>query len=206
MLYQGQELEIDRCPHCQVATPHLICAFETDAADHKNSHQRHWVIYRCTTCGGIITTGSRGGGRGLVNEIYPALTVVNAAIPERAREYLTHAINSLHAPPGAVMLTASSVDAMLKAKNYKDGSLHDRINKAAKDHLITSEMAAWAHEVRLDANAQRHSEETVTLPSAEDAQHSIDFATALAEFMFVLPERVKRGRTAIKPEPEMTTA
>ncbi len=52
------------------------------------------------------------------------------------------------------MLAASSIDAMLKEKGYKVGGLYDRIKQAAKDHLITDEMAAWAHDVRLDANDQ----------------------------------------------------
>jgi Domain of unknown function (DUF4145) len=56
------------------------------------------------------------------------------------------------------MLAASAVDAMLKHKNYTVGSLKDRIDKAANDHLITSEMAAWAHEIRLDANDERHAQ------------------------------------------------
>jgi hypothetical protein len=39
------------------------------------------------------------------------------------------------------MLSASAVDAMLKVKGYKSGSLYSRIDKAAEDHMITSEMA-----------------------------------------------------------------
>jgi len=92
------------------------------------------------------------------------------------------------------MLAASSIDAMLKAKNYKEGSLYSRIDQAAADHLITAEMAAWAHDVRLDANDQRHADEAESLPSDEDARRALDFAEALGDFMFVLPARVKRGR------------
>jgi len=92
------------------------------------------------------------------------------------------------------MLTASAVDAMLKDKGYKEGSLNSRIDSAAKDHLITAEMAAWAHEIRLEANDQRHADESAALPSATDAQKVIEFATALAQFMYVLPARVERGR------------
>lgn len=115
-------------------------------------------------------------------------------LPSRAREFLSQAIASLHAPAGAVMLTASAVDAMLKDKGYKDGNLNARIEAAAKDHLITSEMAAWAHEIRLDANDQRHADEGAILPTAADASKVIDFANALAQFLFVLPARVARGR------------
>jgi hypothetical protein len=92
------------------------------------------------------------------------------------------------------MLTASAVDAMLKEKGYKEGSLNNRIDAAAKNHLITEEMAAWAHEIRLDANEQRHADEGATLPSGADAVKVIEFANALAQFLYVLPARVERGR------------
>jgi len=93
------------------------------------------------------------------------------------------------------MLAASSVDAMLKAKAYRARTLFDRINKAAEDHLITGEMAQWAHSVRLDANEPRHADEQAPLPSPEDARRSLDFALALGEFLFVLPSKVNRGIT-----------
>lgn len=99
----------------------------------------------------------------------------------------------MSAPAGVVVLAASAVDAMLKAKNYKDGSLYARIDKAAQDHEITSDMAAWAHEVRLDANEQRHSDDSAPLPGTEDAARLIEFVRALGTFMFVLPSRIKRG-------------
>lgn len=92
------------------------------------------------------------------------------------------------------MLAASSVDSMLKAKGYADGTLYARIEKAMKDHVITEDMAAWAHEVRLDANDQRHADEVAALPSMDDAQRVIDFTMALAELLFVLPSRITRGR------------
>ena len=94
------------------------------------------------------------------------------------------------------MLTASCVDAMLKDKGYKDGSLNARIDAAAKAHFITAGMAAWAHEVRLDANDQRHADESAVLPSEADAAKAIEFANALAQFLYVLPARVERGRKA----------
>lgn len=131
-----------------------------------------------------------------VEEVYPDVESVNVDVPSPAGDYLTQAIASRHAPAGAVMLAASAVDAMLKAKKYTDGSLYTRIDTAAAEHVITAEMAAWAHEVRLDANDQRHADEAATLPSGEDAARSIAFAKALAEFLFVLPAMVRRGRKA----------
>jgi len=92
------------------------------------------------------------------------------------------------------MLAGSAVDAMLKDKSYTEGSLYTRINKAAKDHLITSDMASWAHEVRLDANEQCHSDTQAELPTEEDARRAAEFARALGQFLFALSARVTRGR------------
>lgn len=129
-----------------------------------------------------------------IAKIWPEPQVVYEELPSRAKDFLAQAVSSIHAPAGAVMLTASAVDAMLKEKGYRDGSLYARIDAAAKNHLITEEMAAWAHEIRLDANDQRHADEEAPLPAAADAEKVIEFARALAQFLFVLPARVERGR------------
>jgi hypothetical protein len=167
-------------------------------SDHSGGNVRYWSAYVCSTCGGVVVASAHAQGYD-VQQIFPQPDSVDEAIPEAARSYLTQALQSLHAPAGAVMLAASAVDAMLKAKSYKTGNLYGRIEKAAADHLITQEMATWAHQVRLDANDQRHADEAVTLPNMNDAKRCIAFAKALGEFMFVLPSRVQRGLAESKP-------
>ena len=71
--------------------------------------------------------------------------------------------------------------------------MYARIEAAAQQHLITSDVAKWAHAVRLDANDQRHADETAPLPTTSDAKRCIDFAVAFGEILFVLPARVQRG-------------
>ena len=132
---------------------------------------------------------------GEITDVWPTPQSVDDSVPDRARAFLQQAISSIAAPSGAVMLTASAVDSMLKDKGYKEGSLYKRIDKAAADHLITVEMAEWAHEVRLDANDQRHADDEGALPDEADARKSIEFTLALAQFLFVLPARVAQGRS-----------
>lgn len=129
----------------------------------------------------------------VIEESYPSTPIISDSIPEKPRELLRQAQNSLHAPAGAIMLCASAVDAMLKEQSYTKGSLYARIDKAAADHLITNEMAEWAHQVRLDANDQRHADEEASLPTEKGAELAFDFAIAFAEYLFVLPSRVSRG-------------
>ena len=183
---------LERCPHCSVHKPYMYKLFASETTDHANRNKRMWCVYRCGNCGGVVTASAQQMGLEAV-EIYPSPKSVEDAIPNRAKEYLRQAIDSIHAPAGAVMLAASSVDAMLQEKNYKTGSLYQRIEKAVEDHLITSEMAKWAHEVRLDANDQRHADDNTSLPNGTDAKKVIDFVTALAQFLFVLPQMVNRG-------------
>ena len=210
-LRHGSVLGLRRCPHCKVARPNLANKYELNTADHKSLLNRHWVVYVCTVCGGAVlaaggvseTTG--GGVRyNKITEIYPGESEVSEAVPDRARRFLTQAGETLHAPDGSVMVAASAVDAMLKEKGYKAGSLYSRIDKAVEGHVITREMAQWAHQVRLDANDPRHADEASAPHTLASAKLVYDFATALAEFLFVLPARVTRGVTASAPREDET--
>lgn len=195
----GSQLELDRCPFCNVDRPYLgsMSGFET--LDYLGGNKRYWRSYKCARCGGVVTASAAADG-GDVLQFYPSTSDVDTTLPEKAREYLKQAINSLQAPAGGVMLAASAVDEMLKANGYKEGGLYDRINKAADNHLITREMALWAHDVRIGANEQRHADELAPLPSTEEAKRCVDFALALGQFLFVLPARVQRGIMDTKKE------
>ena len=191
-----QMLPLERCPHCNVSKPSLKRAWGQKTQNYAGDNPRYWGTYICANCGGMVLAVSPGDLNTDISEVWPAPQVVSDVVPARAREFLSQAISSQHAPAGAVMLAASSVDAMLKKKGLKNGSLNARIDEAAKTHLITQEMAAWAHDIRLDANDQRHADDAAPLPNEADAKKAIEFASALAQFLFVLPAHVERGRKA----------
>jgi hypothetical protein len=65
---------------------------------------------------------------------------------------------------------------------------------AEKDGVLTKHMADWAHDIRLDANDERHADEDAAPASPDDAKRCLEFAEVLADLLFVLPARVKRGR------------
>lgn len=190
-----QNLQLPRCPHCAIANPYLGKTHQFETRQHDGSRRRRWCVYVCGSCGGAVTAWAVDFGS-TVQDYFPSSESVDEEIPDRPRAYLQQANESLHAPAGAVMLAASAVDAMLKAKGLESGSLYTRIEQGVRDGLVTAEMARWAHEVRLDANDQRHADQVATLPSREDAERVMEFAMALAEFLFVLPARVQRGLQA----------
>jgi hypothetical protein len=198
MPYLHGKLDLERCPHCNVDAPHFDHVW-TGQSQSAMGGKRFWVVYFCNRCGGAVL-GSARTFPGESTELYPSSeSMDDEAIPTNARTYLNQAISSQHAPAGAVMLAASAVDAMLKSKGYRDGSLYSRIEKAVSDHLITEDMGTWAHEVRLDANEQRHADDSYEIPDEADAKRVIEFTKALALFMFVLPKMVKRGIAEAAP-------
>jgi len=197
-MINGNELPLERCPHCSVAKPRIarIGYLDTTASERRNTRYWHW--YGCASCGGVLLTVATPSSPSVITKMWSDGDLLSDSIPERARAFLKQAMECLHAPSGAQVLAASDVDSMLKAKGYKDGSLYSRIKEAEAAYLITPEMAEWAHEVRLDANDQRHADEDAPLPTRDEAEKTIEFAKALAEFLFVLPAMVSRGRR--KPE------
>jgi hypothetical protein len=179
-------------------------------ANHAESSSFVWAGYACASCGmGVLAGASLRPNHAQTLTpwdaphaqlasagIFPSPRVLSNDIPDTARRYLEQAWDSLHAPDGAVMLAASSVDAMLKAKQLRNGSLYSRVNEARDSHLITPDIADWAHEIRLDANEVRHADTAQPHHDVASATRVLDFATALADVLFVLPARVQRGRNS----------
>ncbi len=126
--------------------------------------------------------------------VWPASKSYSNDIPDRPRQALIDADGTLAYPSPSIVSSATAVDWMLKIKGLTEGSLGRRIDEAARQHLITDDMRAWAHEVRLGANAERHADLETPAPTVDEARRQLSFAEALAEILFVLPARVTRGR------------
>ncbi len=131
-----------------------------------------------------------------MTEYFPRPDIVDSLIPERPKRYLQEAIDTIHSPTASIIVCAGAVDAMLKEKGLKDGTLYARIQQARENHLITPEMATWAHQVRMDANDERHVDDAALIPTSDDALKAIAFTKALAELLFVLPTKVSAGLQA----------
>ncbi len=196
----SDQLMIERCPQCGIAAPNLYRTWLDSQQDRFSDILIQWAAYKCQSCSqyclvygvGPASMASQEGI--LVEKIYPEPELsIPEELPDRAREYLRQAKESIGQPAGAVVLAASAVDSMLKAKGYKEGSLYSRIDKAASDHLITDGMAKWAHHVRLESNSQRHADDSDPLPTVEDARRVIKFTDALVQFLFVLPALIDQG-------------
>lgn len=204
-LHEGIVYGLERCPQCGVATP-LISKIGTACLHYESSHhydQDKWFFTgSCSRCRRhVLFYGEtlekpdykdKEPKRISILKTYPSLESASNELPVAAARFLQQALESLHAPDGALMLAASAIDAMLKSKGYTEGTLYSRIRSASKDHVLTDDMAAWAHEIRLSANEPRHADENFEGATPDDAEQVIAFAKALGQYLFELPARVKK--------------
>lgn len=189
---------LDRCPQCGIAVPHLEVQHHQLTSD--GPFADRFVILSCKSCRHCTMVKATLAGN--VIEVWPAPKQYSTDIPDKARRALQDANAALGIPSLSIVGSARAVDFMLAERGISGGkgtNLAARINEAAAQHLITPDMKAWADEVRLDANAERHADTTMGEPTKADAERCLRFAEALAEILFELPARVSRGR---KPAPK----
>lgn len=208
-LLLGRMLALPRCPHCATASPTIELRHTFNAVAGNIGFMPPgatilvWRVYTCGSCAGLIAAASTAGSvadaglQDLLNTkavwLVPNPPTLNAGLPASVQYYLQQAHDTLGAPAACIIMAASAINAMLKEKKLEDGTLHARIEQAADEGIITREMAALAHDIRLDANNERHADAAVPRATNADAQRCLEFADALAEMLFVLPARVKRG-------------
>lgn len=189
----------DTCPHCRVKSPRLYEVYNSEQPLHRTDGKDPaiWAAFACSNCGSLVVAALAGFGSAvyyrLPYKVFPSTPKAHEDIPETARVFLQQAMDTLHAPDAAAVMAGSAVDAMLKALSLENGSLYSRIDDALKLGLITKNMADWAHSVRLGSNRPRHADTERPHTTAEEAEQSVEFAEALAQFLFVLSARVERG-------------
>ncbi|TPW04554.1 MAG: Uncharacterized protein FD125_1079 [bacterium] len=195
---QGSLNEVTRCPHCSVAAPvlRLVWQSENKIQRQDGGPQSRWAAYACTRCGHVVLAKGNPAepvANPQIIEIIPEARTAHEDVPQPARRFLQQAFETLHAPDAAAVMAGSAVDAMLKEKGLRDGSLYTRIDQALAGNILTESMANWAHEVRLGSNRPRHADEQRPHVSEAEARQSVEFAEALGQFLFVLTARIERG-------------
>lgn len=190
-----------RCPHCAIDKPALEQYWVSHTLIERGTPgPRHrWAVYACHSCGGMVLAkgvANEDSDRAGIIATFPSPRTIHADIPDPARRFLQQAVETLHAPDAAAMVAGSAVDAMLKTLGYEKGSVYERIEKAVSDHKLTEDMGAWAHEVRLGSNRPRHADAEKPHVEPAEAKQSVEFAEALAFFLFVLTKRIERGKKA----------
>lgn len=199
--------DIQRCPHCNIADPNLGNP-ENFSTQGRRTSQRFWAKLLCNSCGGVILIEYKNQGNPEILEMWPEEELIDETIPDRPADLLEQALKSFESNPvGSIVTTSAAIDAMLNDRGYteetartrlkgtkKKSDLFNRIQLMAEDHLITPDMADWAHVVRKWANIQRHQNDKTPLPTQEEAEEVYYFAEIFSEYLYVLPQRVQDSK------------
>ena len=187
----------ERCPYCGKAHPTLEHVWDAKSDPKRTIGKipKWWFGYQCKSCSGVVSISCiaiplSASTKLLVDGVFPNTWSPSEVIPDFVTRFLTQAHETLSSPDASVLMSASSIDAMLKDKGLEKGSLYSRIDEAVSQGFITKNMAKWAHLVRLDSNKPRHADITDKALGSEDAKRSLDFAKALAELLYILPSRI----------------
>lgn len=195
---------LQRCPHCNIARPEMTVLWKSDCIipSNQSGYGHNWATYKCNSCCHVVLAQSELGNQSTTRmlKLFPAPEDLPNDLPERVRIYLRQAIESIHSPDGSVMLAGAAVDAMLKLKGLNSGSVYSRIDEAVKKHILTPDMASWAHEVRLGSNRPRHADTEQPHVSENEAKQAVEFTRMLGHLLFVLPAKIEKGLQGTKTE------
>ncbi len=68
----SNKLDLQSCPHCSIDPPELFREWGIATTDRAGNRTRHWIVYKCVACGGLVTASADSLG-GAVRECYPAV-------------------------------------------------------------------------------------------------------------------------------------
>ncbi len=113
-----------------------------------------------------------------------------------AREILQQANDAKLFPVACVTTASRAVEAMLAEAGIANRklSLKKRIDKAVEGGLLPPIMGEWAHEVREFGRDGHTDEDPSDLPDKEEVAHVLQYANMLAQYLFVLPLRIRKAR------------
>ena len=123
----------------------------------------------------------------------PTSTGAPEDTPTKAANYYRQGMENLRNNYDAAgSMFRSALEAGLKEKFPDiDGSLYERIEKAANQQGLTPDLADWAHRIRLDGNDAVHGDEEFL---KEDAERLHAFTELVFLYLFTLPGMLEKAR------------
>ncbi len=94
----------------------------------------------------------------------------------------------------AAVMARSSLQAALRGNGAKGGSLKAEIDDLASRGLLPPIIRDWSHNLRLLGNESAHPQASQPATDPKDARDTVRFLDFLFEYLYDLPERIKKYR------------
>jgi hypothetical protein len=196
------------CPYCSAEKSAFISQSDYPHPLEKNTF---WMFFKCPACHGGIAVSGVSKPRDVLGstrtpqecdgdihdyferiKVFPRKTPVSCptGIPEGIARLYIRAEEAIRRgdTDSASILIRKALEGALKLKfNAIEGSLCHRIEELKITHKLTSELAAWAHEIRLDGNQAAHD---LTKPGFEETKELKQFLHVFLLHTFTLPAMI----------------
>tara|TARA_B100000315_G_scaffold227984_1_gene236318 strand:+ start:1137 stop:1814 length:678 start_codon:yes stop_codon:yes gene_type:complete len=194
------------CPHCGTKQVAFEVRYENNQLDNPDQFVHSYA--ECGVCSRPVViifrrTGetniqhrdvrvhehlNKSPGDFQITAFYPTPDIPDAPehLPENVEQFFNEAIDNLKTGPNAAgAMLRKSVDVGLKIIAPKvKGTFFQRIDKLAEDGKITTDLAKWAHKVRLEGNDASHEVDPF---KPEEAEKLYRFTDLLLRYLFTLP-------------------
>ena len=199
------------CPNCRIKGVAFTVLCEKQRTDLANGDPE-WEIFGqcgyCDRCAVAVIEPPRGTNpaswldrpdEGEIPGIREFATVAPAPCapshtPENAKRFYDQGLNCMSGSwDAAGAMFRAALEAGLKEKfpNINENNLAKRIERAAKQGALTSDLAEWMNQIRLYGNEALHNEEPFSEKQARDMQA---FTELVLQYLFTLPCMLKRAK------------
>jgi hypothetical protein len=122
------------------------------------------------------------------------------AIPPEIAEAFNEALRALTAncPRASAVMLRRTLEAIVSDKGYTTGTLADRFKKMADAGILQPVLAEWAKEVRLIGNVGAHFD-PIKPVSIEDSTQLTKFIQELLNYLYIMPDDLRKAREGRRP-------
>lgn len=196
---KGETIRGD-CPYCRTTAVGLtIEHIRTWKTDRYHYLTRYDVMVICGICNRTLLAKFEASQ---LLEIIPSPPEPPKDIPEPVERYFRQGVDNLSRNYDAAgIMFRKALETALKIKFPKIGdmSLKNRIDKIAAQGALTSDLAAWANEIRDVGNEAAHGKHP---SSKEDAQDLHDFTQLVLLYLYTLPAMLSKAQARRGPKVE----
>ena len=184
----------DNCPYCgTIKVSFTVSHAHTRYDMHTKYHDISAVCSMCNRSILAIFSGPRSAHDHAVTKktmMYPPFPSLEAPLhtPEKTSNYFSQGMDNVKSnfdAAGAMFRKALEFGFKEKFPGIQ-GNLSERIEQAAKQGLLTKELAEWSHQIRLIGNEAVHGGVT-----KEDIEQLKDFSRLVFFYLFSLPGMLK---------------
>jgi hypothetical protein len=197
------------CPHCSAENSTFLFqhVYQVKKGDRPSIF---WMLFQCPRCSaGVVVKASmkkqqipfdayKGDIRDLFHSVehFPRRPFVDApsGLPTDVQRLYLRAAQCFQRDDmdSASMMFRKTLEVALKEK-FGDfpGNLYQHIQHLAQAHLLTDDLAQWAHEIRIDGNRGAHEAQE---PDWEDTRQLKEFLHVFLLYTFSLPALVEARR------------